>query len=869
MAAFTVGASSKKVTLLFLFFFCASLSATPALSRGQQELIEDVQVRGNRRVPTDSIKYYLQTKPGQALKPATISRDVKALYSLGYFDAIRVEEEAGTQGPIVVFQVNERPLIRTVTYEGLKSITNAEILERLRDQKADIRQDSPYDPVRVDRAEGVIKRMLAERGHQNATVEVRTEKNPQNSIAVTFAVNEGSTVKIGKIDIEGNSALSDREVKNSMKLVKESGPLTLFTRNDTYNQLKLNDDITRIRMQYASKGYVRANVLEPVTEIKPKTIYRTLPFIKPGFPWGIPVPFWKEQAQRLHVTLKIEENAQYRVGTVNVIGNKEFSSETIRFMLGLTPGAVYNEERLRKGLDILKKMYGERGYINFTPIPQQSFNEQSKIVNLTISIEEDHKFYINRISFTGNTTTRDKVIRRELMVNEGEVFNSTLWNRSLLKLNQLGYFDEVRQQDAEMKLNPADNSVDINLKVKEKDRNRIGFNGGVSSVSGTFLGVNYSTNNFLGLGENMSVNLEGGTRMSNYQFSFTEPYLFSQPLAASFSLFSTSYRYDQSGLNQSGLNFDQARRGFNVSAMRPFRTFQHLGVSYQLDNSHTSSIDPATQEFFSTLATGDQNASSYFARRLTTTYSFNSVNNPLTPTKGYSFVTSLETAGAFLGGNVNFYRPSFEFKAFKPVNHGRNTLAMRFTGSHVRAFANKSIPFYERFYLGGDYDLRGFDFRSVGPVAFIRRTVDSVNASTGEVVKVPYDDIVHVGGDTQAVFNFEYRIPIAGPITLAPFVDVGNSWVTNSKSLLRQVTDPLGQTSLQNVQFLSGTNSGLRVSTGLELQITMPVINVPFRLIFALNPSRINQTYVGPSAGTPLSIKEPFQGFRFSIGKTF
>jgi outer membrane protein insertion porin family len=859
MAAFTTSASPK-VTLLVLF--CGFLTAIPV--QGQQVLIEDVQVRGNRRVPTESIKYYLQAKPGQALNAATIRRDVKALYSLGYFDDIRVEEEAGTRGPIIVFQVNERPLIRTVTYEGLKSITNTDILERLKQQKADIRQDSPYDPERVGRAEGVIKQMLAERGHQNATIEVRTEKSPQNLVALTFAVDEGPTVKIGKIDIEGNTALSDHEVKNAMKLVKESGPFSLFTRNDTYDRLKLHDDITRIRMQYASKGYVRAYVLEPVTEIRSKTIYRTLPFIKPGFLWGIPIPFWKEQAQRMNVTLKIEENAQYRVGTVNLTGNKEFSSETIRFVLGLTPGAVYNEERLRKGLDILKRMYGERGYINFTPIPQQSFNEQSKIVNLTISIEEDHKFYVNRISFSGNTTTRDKVIRRELMINEGEVFNSTLWDRSLLKLNQLGYFDEVRQQDAEMKLNPADNSVDINLKVKEKERNRIGFNGGVSSAGGTFLGLSYSTNNFLGLGENMSVNLEGGTRQSNYQFSFTEPYLFSQPLAASFSLFSTSYHY-----NQSGLNFDQARRGFDVSASRPFRTFHHLGVSYQLDNSHTSSVDPAIQEFFSTLATRDQNASSYFARRLTTTYSFNSVNNPLTPTRGYSFVTSLESAGTFLGGNVNFYRPSFEFKAFKPVNHGRNTLAMRLSGSYMQAFANNSIPFYERFFLGGDYDLRGFDFRSVSPVAFISRTMDSVNAATGEVTKVPYDDIVHVGGDTRATFNFEYRIPIAGPVTLAPFVDVGNSWVLNSKSLLRQVTDPLGQTSLQNVKFLSGTNSGLRVSTGLELQITMPIINLPFRLIFALNPNRINQTYIGPSAGTPLSIKQPFQGFKFTIGKTF
>src|SRR5262249_1663482 len=156
----------------------------------------------------------------------------------------------------------------------------------------------------------------------------------------------GATLKIGKIDVEGNAALSDREVKNAMELVKESGSFTLFTGKDKYDRQKLNDDITRIRMQYALKGYVRANVMEPVTEVQQKTIYRTLPFVKPGFPWGIPVPFWTKQEPRMHMTLKVEENSQYRVGTIDVIGNKEYPTETIRFVLGLTSGAVYNQERL-------------------------------------------------------------------------------------------------------------------------------------------------------------------------------------------------------------------------------------------------------------------------------------------------------------------------------------------------------------------------------------------------------------------------------------------------------------------------------------------------------------------------------------------
>src|SRR5262245_43440054 len=188
MAAFTTGASSMKATLFLIC--CTLLYATTALSQEQANLIEDVEVRGNRRIPTDSIKYNLQTKPGQPVSVSTIDRDVKALYALGYFDDIRVQEEKGNKGPIVIFQVSERPLIRSVTYVGLQSITNAEILEQFRDQKIDIRQDVPYDPVRLRRAQSIIERMLAERGHPNATVEVRTENSPPNFKAVTFAVTE-------------------------------------------------------------------------------------------------------------------------------------------------------------------------------------------------------------------------------------------------------------------------------------------------------------------------------------------------------------------------------------------------------------------------------------------------------------------------------------------------------------------------------------------------------------------------------------------------------------------------------------------------------------------------------------------------------
>src|SRR5438094_1759250 len=581
------------VTVLLSLVFTAV--EPQALQTPDPNRIEEVRVTGNRRIPSDTIKYNLQTKPNDQFNPNVIRRDIKTLYALGHFDDIRVEEDQGKTGKIIVFRVREKKLIRSVKYDGLKSVTNSEVLDKLREKKASISQESPYDPTTIRKAETIIKMMLAEKGHQDATVEATTEDIPPSAIAVTFKVDEGPKIRIQKINIEGNKVFKDGEIKKAMKLIKEASPLTAFTSKDTYFDLKLADDITRIRMLYAEHGYVRANVLDPVVETKPHQVHRTLPFIRPPFPWGIPIPFKKKTLDRYYITIKIEENDQYRVGDVKVTGSKQFNETVIKSVLGLVPGEIFNEERLRKSFENLKKLYGARGYINFTAVPVQDFDETKKLVNLNINVDEDRQFYVSRIAFSGNTTTRDKVIRREVMVEEGQVFNSSLWDMSLQRLNQLGYFEEIKTEDAEVKPNPTQPQVDINLKVKENGRNSIGFNGGVSGIGGSFLGVSYETNNFLGFGESLAVNVQGGTRQSDFVFSFTEPYFLDRPLSTGFSLYSRNFRYDQarefygldpsqlpSGLGfENRLNFEQKRQGFSLYGSYPLRLFQRLGMTYQ------------------------------------------------------------------------------------------------------------------------------------------------------------------------------------------------------------------------------------------------------------------------------------------------
>jgi outer membrane protein assembly factor BamA len=290
------------MTIGVVIFSWILLAGTLQESQQSEETyrVEQVQIRGNRRVPAETIRYNLLTKPGDRLQPDMIRRDVKALYALGHFDDIRVDMEQTDQGSVIVFIVQEKPLIRSVKYEGLTSITNSEILEKLREKKMSLSQESPYDPTRIKRAEAIIRALLAEKGHQDVSVETITESIPPNRINITFKVDEGPKVRVEDITIEGNDVFTDRTIKRAMKLIKEASPLTVFSGKDTYHDLKLADDITRIRMLYAEHGYVRANVLDPVIEIRPRRVFRTLPLIRAPFPWGIPVPGWTKTIDRYY-----------------------------------------------------------------------------------------------------------------------------------------------------------------------------------------------------------------------------------------------------------------------------------------------------------------------------------------------------------------------------------------------------------------------------------------------------------------------------------------------------------------------------------------------------------------------------------------
>ena len=907
------------------------VEAAPAINPAGQ-VIEAFEFRGAKRVPQDTLKALIISKPGDIYNEETLRRDFMILWNTGRFDDIRLEAEPGRLGLIVRFALTERRVIRSIEYPGAKSVTVSEILDRFKERKVGLSVESQYDPNKIQRAAVVLKEFLAERGRQYATVDPQIEQIPPSSLKVSFVVNEGPKVKVGHIEITGNVAKDDRWVIHNMKNSKGIGiPYSRYFESifpATFDRNKLEEDKERVRQAYQDAGYFTAKTLEESVDIQHRG----------GHGWRLPLIKMNSPGISADITLPVEEGKLYHLRNMNFTGVKLFRTPEVLMkpLFGMTTGDVFSTDKLRKGIENMRKLYGKFGYIDFVPEPDfHPAEDGSDQIDLTLTADEGKQFFIRRIDFSGNTTTRDKVIRREILLDEGDMFNTDLWDYSILRLNQLGYFEMLKKDEsADIKRNPQSNTVDITLKVKERGKNSVGLNGGVSGIAGSFVGFNYSTNNFLGLGETLSLESQLGTRMRNVSLGFTEPYFLDRPLQLGFVVYLRRFNYDQgreasilSGQNliplyqqlgsQNLLNYTQNSHGFSVSATYPIkRSFARVGVTYGYDISNVVTQTTAAQNYFQYVnfsgVYGPNSLSGIHTSHIVPSYTFNTVNHPITPTAGHSVFLSMDFAGSVLGGNINTLRPSVDVKYFKQAPwHKSHILAFHALGSLITGYGGKYIPPFSRTYIGGEQDVRGFEIWGISPLAYMASSaaVNVLNtdgsARTQKVVQngvitsvpvtmaVPSYQLITPGGDTQVVGNFEYRIPIVGPVVLALFTDVGMNRILRPTQL---TMDPQRITDLNN-QFPQAGFSGqviiapgtqkIRVSNGIELQVMLPVVNAPFRLYWAYNPSRVEQYLQPPIVAdrsffpnvntfansvatfTGYPFDEKASMFKFTIGRTF
>jgi outer membrane protein insertion porin family len=887
----------SKLAARLVVFAALALVAVGALAQ-QPQTIEQIRVIGNRRIPKETILARLFTHVGDTYDPVSIERDFNSLWNTSYFDDLRIEREDSEKGLILNVFVREKPTIREINYKGLNAVSQSDVLDRFKKEKVGLSVESQYDPTRIKRAETVLKDILSEHGHQFATIKTEVKTIPPASVQVNFNIKEGPTVKVGQIRFTGNPHIGSLELRRSMKNLKPIGiPYSVVFENlfsQTFDASKLEEDTERVRQAYRDKGYYNAAVEEPKTQIRDEGGLNMFTF-RPN------------KGKRIDILMPIEEGARYRLGSITFTGNKAApNTRALRSTFAVKDGDWFNATMMGKGLENLKKAYGQMGYINFGAIPKATFDEAKKTVNLDIDIDEGKPFYVSRIEFQGNTITRDKVIRRELMLEEGQVYNSQLWEYSLLRLNQLEYFEALKvDQDSEAHQDAEAGTVDLLLKVKEKGKNSIGLNGGVSGLSGAFLGLNYQTNNFLGLGETLSLQGNLGNVSRQFTFGFSQPYVRNRPLNVGFQIFNTKQDFNaaknyassaSAGVNLSSAqqsltqNYNQASTGLNLSVSYPLKrhAFQRVGFTYALAKSSITAFSTASQTFFQTISfrsgiQGSNALAGIVTSSASFTYSYNTINNPLRPRTGKEYTAAFQFAG--IAGNVRYFSPLVAYKQFLPMHYltpsagGRNVLGLRAQLGYVQGFGGDVAPPNNRFYSGGEGEIRGFDVRGATPYGYVPNRVnlqlmnpdgtcvprDPNNPQLGQCIQVPIPvyGIASIGGDTSLTTNAEYRIPIAGPVTFSFFNDFGIDTVLNKGQLKQSpegfasLTAPLYGCPVYNngscqggipgtqvnfqrdIRPIAGTNFVPRMSTGAEISVIMPVINAPFRLYYAYNPLRL------------------------------
>ncbi len=825
-----------------------------------------IQLQQKRSRPTEGI-----WTPYDATLEQIIRDDFKRLWATNFLDNLSIETTEyvfsnGVVGVIVAYNMEERQRIKNVDYVGSKKVDRSKIEERLKEQQIELRLDTFLDPALLKRVESIVRDMLVEEGFQSGEVthEIQPLADGPKLVNLTFRLNEGPKVRIEHIEFLGNTAMSDGALRKHMKQNKQRNWHSWLTGGGTYQQNKYEEDAQRLTDFYRDNGYILAQISEPNL--------KELSTTKDG------------KIRKVEMQIQVLEGRRYRVGDFNFDGNTIVRTDALRPMFALKTGDYYDQSKIRKGFQKAQELYGAAGYMDFTGYPDPrprglpdpaavqaptapaaaaapQAPEGPPVVDVTVRLQEGKQFFVNRIIFTGNTTTRDNVIRREMRVLENGVFNTEALKFSVRRLNQLGYFKPLEEgKDINVvKTEGFDNKVDLNLKLEEQNRNQLQFGAGVSQFEGFFGQLSFQTANFLGRGETLTMSISAGSRAANYSIGFTEPFLFDRNITGSASVFRSDIRYTgQYTQRSTGVTL-----GFGFPIGTGF-TKGFLGYSYErikvtdvadvYKDAALLQRNPFLADSLLVGANGERIIS-----RVTPSVVQNTLDQPIFPTTGRRLTAAVDLAG--LGGNTSFYKPNVEGIWYLRQN-SRMSLGIRGQAQFIQAWRQtQDVPIFEKIFLGGEYSIRGFDLRTVGPQ-------DPV---TGLVL----------GGTKSVLFNAEQAFTIASPVRLILFYDAGQVRATGQPFSLWEpkivrtlptpplltnpfapqiIVDPSAPSGV--ITTVVGQQSAFKTSTGAEVRFFMPVLNVPFRLIFAYNPQR------GGVLDNSLKPAPAF-AFRFAVGTTF
>ncbi len=685
--------------LLFLILACSIVYAQ------QLPLVNVIEIKGLKRIEEGAVKSKISQKIGEPISQEKTNDDIKNIFKMGYFDDARIEIEAFEGGVKLIYVVKEKPTIIKIEFQGNKEFSDSEIKEKI-----SVTTGSIADTVLIQDNAIKIRNFYEEKGYWLANVVPVINKISEDEISLTYQIEEGTKVKIKHIIIEGNKNISSSKIKKAME-TKEWWLLSFVTSSGYYKKDQMESDIENIKNLFFNNGYIKVIVAEPEIIID-------------------------KDKKGMTIKIKISEGDQYKISSIDFTGNKAFDNETIKKKIKLSPDSIFQKNMLEKDIFAISTLYSENGYALISVTPDLTPDDKNRTVKVTLNIEEGDKYTIGRIEVSGNTKTRDKVIRREVRLDEGDTYDSSKLRRSYERINNLNFFETV-----EMVPKPKykEKAMDLEVKVKERPTGFLSIGGGYSSVD-KFIGmVDLTQGNLFGKGQYIKLKAELGGRSSFYEFSFRDPWFYDKPISFSAGIYRTTREY---------IDYDKKAFGAYIGFGKDLSEYWRADITYNFERATVFNIDDEASSVVK-----DQEGT-LTTSSISTTFVRDSRDNFLDPSRGSRNSLSLTFAG--LGGTNAFVKTLIDSGWYFPI--GDTTIMLRGRFGYAKGIFNKKLPLYERFYVGGIHTIRGLGFGEAGPR----------DELTGDPI----------GGTEELIFNTEYIFPILPEMKLKGlvFFDTGNSY---------------------------------------------------------------------------------------------
>ncbi len=650
----------------------------------RRQRVTDVEVQGNQRIEAEAIRRVIKTKPGDVFLAKNAADDLKAVFGMGYFDDVQIQAEPRTDGIALVFTVTEKPTVRSIQLAGNVVFDEEDLRKSLTLKKGSILN---IYTVRNDIRR--IEEMYKEKNYHNVSVTYQIQPQKNNQADVEYKIDEGSKILIKKILFTGNAAFTDSKLKKEIT-TSEKSILSWFTSDGDLNQEIVNQDSTRLTAFYHNNGYIRARVGDPQVDFEEDGIV---------------------------ITFKISEGPRFKVGKVDFSGDLILPKDELMKKIKIAKETFYNRETLRSDVIALTDIYTGEGYAYADVSPKVDQDSEKLVANITFQVDRGKQVYFERIQISGNTKTRDKVIRRELRVYEEELYGGQRLKRGIRNLNRLDYFQNVKVDTAK---GSSDDRMKMNVDVTEKSTGAFTFGAGYGSEENAFVTASIAERNLFGRGQTLSLRGQLGSKTQKYVLSFTEPWLFDIPLSAGAEAYKWDYEFDE---------YDKDSIGGKLKLGYPLFDFVRGYLTYNLDFTDIRNVDE-------TAALSIQKDEGFHTKSsISPMVKYDSRDSLFNAKEGS--ISSLDYEFAGIGGNVGFNKIIGDTGWYFPlvwklvgVAHGR--------AGYVHKLPNWDLPDYEKFYLGGINTLRGFDRDDLAPK----------------------EDGSPVGGEKFVQGNFEIKFPL-------------------------------------------------------------------------------------------------------------